>query len=134
MSNTTAFQRATFVGILLLITFVVFSHYLPLLATQVLFATLMIAGISGLLYAREAARGYGIGALGGAFSGGICALAGIAVAILLGDVPAFTMGPAPGKVMVIGTAASVLAGAVGGLFGQWDAVRNGRGPRPPSTL
>jgi hypothetical protein len=114
------------VGVLLLLTFVVFSHYLPWLATQVLFATMLIAGIAGLLYAREAARGYGIGALGGAFAGGICALVGIAVAVLLGDAPSFTLGPAPEMVLVIGTAVSVLTGAIGGLFGQWDAVRNGR--------
>jgi hypothetical protein len=122
----TAFQRAIVVGVMLLVTFVIFSHYLPWLATQVLFATMMIAGIAGLLYAREAALGYGFGALGGAFAGGICALIGIALAVLLGDAPAFTLGPEPRMVLIVGTAISVLTGAVGGLFGQWDAVRNGR--------
>jgi hypothetical protein len=126
VSINTAFQRAITVGILLLITFVVFSHYLPLLATQVLFATMLITGIAGLLYAREVARGYGPGALGGAFAGGICALIGIAVAVLLGDAPAFTLGNAPEIVLVVGTAISVLTGAIGGLFGQLDAVLNGR--------
>jgi hypothetical protein len=124
--NNTAFQRAITVGVLLLLTYVVFSHYLSWLATQVLFATMLIAGVAGLLYAREAARGYGIGALGGAFAGGICALIGIAVAVMLGDTLAYTLGPAPEMVLVIGTSVSVLTGAVGGLFGQWDAVRNGR--------
>jgi hypothetical protein len=122
----TAFQRAIVVGVMMLVTFVVFSHYLPWLATQVLFATMMIAGIAGLLYAREAALGYGFGALGGAFAGGICALVGIALAVLLGDAPSFTLGPEPRMVLIVGTAISVLTGAVGGLFGQWDAVRNGR--------
>jgi hypothetical protein len=126
VSITTAFQRAIVVGVLMLITFVVFSHYLPWLATQLLLATMCIAGIAGLLYAREVARGYGIGALGGAFAGGICALVGIALAVLLGDAPAFTLGPEPERVLIVGTAISVFIGAIGGLFGQWDAVRNGR--------
>lgn len=126
MFNNSAFQRAITVGVLLLITFVVFSHYLPWLATRILFATMLITGIAGLLYAREVARGYGIGALGGAFAGGICAAVGIALAVLLGDAPSFTLGPAPGMVLMVGTAISILTGAVGGLFGQWDAQRNGR--------
>lgn len=126
MPINSAFQRAITVGILLLITFVVFSHYLSWLATQLLFATMLITGVSGLLYAREAARGYGPGALGGAFTGGICALIGIGVAVLLGDAPAFTLGPAPEIVLVIGTAICVAMGAIGGLFGQLDAVLNGR--------
>lgn len=126
MFNNSAFQRAITVGVLLLITFVVFSHYLPWLATRLLFATMLITGIAGLLYAREVARGYGIGALGGAFAGGICAAVGIALAVLLGDAPSFTLGQAPGMVLMVGTAISVLTGAVGGLFGQWDAQRNGR--------
>lgn len=126
MFNNSAFQRAITVGVLLLITFVVLSHYLPWLATQLLFATMLITGIAGLLYAREVARGYGIGALGGAFAGGICAVIGIALAVLLGDASSFTLGPAPEMVMIVGTAISVLTGAIGGLFGHWDAKRNGR--------
>ncbi|HEX2594514.1 MAG TPA: hypothetical protein VHL34_23630 [Rhizomicrobium sp.] len=126
MLPKTAFQRAVTVGVMILVTFVILSHYLPLLSRNVLFATIMIAGVAGLLYAREVARGYGIGALGGAFAGGICALIGIALAILLGDASAYTLGPVPEMVLLIGTATSVLTGAIGGLFGQWDAVRNGR--------
>ena len=126
MLPKTAFQRAITVGIMILVTFVVLSPYVPLLSRNVLFATILIAGVAGLLYAREVARGYGIGALGGAFAGGICALIGIALAVLLGDAAAFTLGPAPETVLLVGTATSVLTGAIGGLFGQWDAQRNGR--------
>jgi hypothetical protein len=51
--------------------------------------------------------------LGGAVAGGVCALIGIAVSVLLGDTPVFVLG--------LGTAISVLTGAVGGLWGQLGA-------------
>jgi hypothetical protein len=126
LRSTSAFQRAVTVGVLLLVTLVVLGHYLPWLARQMLFGTMLIAGIAGLLYAREVARGYGAGALGGAFAGGISALVGIAVAVLLGDAHAYTLGPQPELVLIKGTAICIAMGAIGALFGQWDAVRNGR--------
>jgi hypothetical protein len=48
---------------------------------------MLISGVAGLLYARDAALGYGRGALGGAIAGGLCALIGIGVSVLLGDTP-----------------------------------------------
>ena len=63
----------------------------------------------GLLWAREAARGYGHGAGGGAFVGGGCALLGIVVSWLLGDVTA--------SILLLGTVSSAVTGALGGLVG-----------------
>jgi hypothetical protein len=74
---------------------------------------MLIAGVAGLLYARDLARGYGSGALGGAAVGAVCGLVAVATASLMGDRPDLFI---PYGVMV-----STLTGLVGGLFGQLDA-------------
>ena len=48
---------------------------------------MLIAGVAGLLYARDLARGYGSGALGGVAVGAVCGLVAVASANLLGDRP-----------------------------------------------
>jgi hypothetical protein len=74
---------------------------------------LMIAGTMGLLYARDVARGYLAGALGGLVIGAACGLAAVGTANLLGDRPDLFI---PYGVMVC-----TLIGAIGGLFGQYGA-------------
>jgi hypothetical protein len=74
---------------------------------------MMISATIGYLYAQDVSKGYGRGACGGAIAGGTCALIGIAVSVLLGD-----MAP---KVLVLRTLICVLTGAVGGLYGQMAA-------------
>lgn len=70
----------------------------------------VISLLIGALWAREAARGLGHGAGGGALVGGACALIGIALSLLLGDVGAM--------ILLFGTLSSALTGLVGGLLGS----------------
>ncbi len=70
---------------------------------------MMIAGTAALLYARDLARGYVAGALGGLVIGAACGLAAVGTANLLGDHPETFL---PYGVMVC-----ALVGIIGGLFG-----------------
>jgi len=78
-----------------------------------LFACMMVAGTAALLYARDLARGYIMGALGGFVIGAACGLAAGGTANLLGDHPDEFL---PYGVMIL-----ALIGAIGGLFGQYAA-------------
>jgi hypothetical protein len=94
--------------------FMLVGHYRPLLALQYgLFGCMVIAGTMGLLYARDVARGYVAGALGGLVIGAACGLAAVGTVNLLGDRPDLFI---PYGVMVC-----TLIGAIGGLFGQYGA-------------
>jgi len=111
MMNSKALQHAALVGTLLQIAMVMLGHFVPWVALNVfMFGGVAISALAGLLYAREAAAGYGPGALGGAIAGAVCALIGIAFSVLLGDTPAM--------ILAIGTISSGVTGAVGGLIGQ----------------
>ena len=79
----------------------------------VLEAAFMIAGTAAPLYARDLARGYVKGALGGLVIGTACGLTAVGVANVLGDHPEHFL---PYGVMI-----AALIGAVGGLFGQYAA-------------
>jgi hypothetical protein len=115
MIESRKLQIATFVGTMLQITMVVIGHYVPWVALHVfMFGGMMISATVGYLYARDVGKGYGSGALGGAIAGGVCALLGIAVSVVLGDTP-----PA---ILALGTSISVVTGAIGGLFGQMSAA------------
>jgi hypothetical protein len=81
-----------------------------------LFGSMMISATMGYLYAQEVARGYVKGACGGAVAGGVCAVIGIAPAVLLGDMTL--------KMLVVRVLISVLTGAVGGIYGQMAADWN----------
>jgi hypothetical protein len=90
------------------------GHFVPWVRDNVfMFGGMLISGVAGLLYARDSALGFARGALGGAIAGGLCALIGIGVSVLLGDTQSFVLG--------LGTAISVLTGAVGGLWGEFGA-------------
>lgn len=119
--------RALITGVVLEIAFVVAGHYRPLLDTHFgLFSVMMIAGTAALLYARDLARGYAMGALGGLVIGAACGIAAVGTANLLGDHPDTFL---PYGVMV-----AALIGVIGGLFGEYAAwirrfiadLRNGR--------
>src|SRR6201995_6046737 len=102
------------VGVVLELGLVAMGHYRPRFRpTFELFGCMMIAGVAGLLYARDLARGYGAGALGGVALGAVCGLVAVGAASLLGDRPDLYI---PYGVMV-----SALCGAVGGLGGQVDS-------------
>ncbi len=107
-------RRAMIVGVVLELLLVAMGHFRPRFKpTFELFGCMMIAGVAGLLYARDLARGYGAGVLGGAAIGAVCGLVAVGSAFLLGDRPDLFI---PYGVMV-----STLTGIVGGLFGQMDA-------------
>jgi len=111
-------QRAAGTGIILQITLVVIGHYVGWVRENAYeFGGMMIAGVAGLLYARDFAKGYAKGALGGAIVGGACGVIGLCAANILGDVPLIAL--------AIGSVIVVLVGAIGGLFGQMAAnIRN----------
>jgi hypothetical protein len=91
-----------------------FAYVWPWMKVELLFGCMLVAGIAGLLYARTLAQGFAAGALGGALVGAVGALAGVAAANVLGEQPEIYM---PYAVMI-----ATLTGAVGGLFGEIDAL------------
>jgi hypothetical protein len=106
--------RALMVGVILEVALMVASHLRPLLQLHyALFGIMMIAGTAALLYARDLARGYVMGALGGLVIGAACGVAAVATSNLLGDQPESFI---PYGVMIC-----ALVGAIGGLFGQYAA-------------
>jgi hypothetical protein len=107
-------SRALLAGMVCEAGFMLVGHYRPIVALHYgLFGCMMIAGTMGLLYARDLARGYISGALGGLVIGAACGLAAVAAASLLGDRPDLFI---PYGVMIC-----TLIGAIGGLFGQYGA-------------
>ncbi len=114
MIDRNALLRATFVGTVIQVAMVVIGRFVPWVALHVfMFGGMMISATVGYLYAQDVAKGYGRGALGGAIAGGVCALLGIAVSVILGDTQP--------NILALGTAISTLTGAVGGVFGQMSA-------------
>lgn len=106
--------RALMVGVILEVVLMLASHFRPLLQVHyALFGIMMIAGTAGLLYARDLARGYGMGALGGLVIGAACGVAAVGTANLLGDEPE--------RFIPYGVMICALVGAIGGLFGQYAA-------------
>jgi hypothetical protein len=115
-----ALQRAILVGTLFQVVAVVIAHFSQWIESHaLLFGGMMISATMGYLYAQEVARGYVRGACGGAVAGGLCAVIGIAVSVLLGDMTL--------KMLGIRTLISILTGAVGGIYGQMAADWNRAG-------
>ncbi len=102
---------ATGIGTLLQIGMVVTGHQLP--AIKALFGPggMLISLIAGALFARLAGAAWGQAIAGGAVAGGLCALIGIGVSVLLKDVPAW--------LLIFGTIGSAVAGLAGGALGRW---------------
>lgn len=88
-----------------------FSQWVELHVFQ--FGGMMIAAIAGYLYGMHSAKGWGASAFAGAIAGGTCGIIGIAVAVVLQELPMLAL--------IVGTLICVLTGAVGGLFGQMAA-------------
>jgi len=109
-----ALQRAILVGTLLQIVFVLIAHFSVWIeANALLFAGMMTSATVGYLYAQEVAKGYALGAYGGAIAGGLCAFIGIAASVLLGDMTA--------RMLLVRGLICILTGAVGGIYGQMAA-------------
>ena len=108
-------SRAIAVGVLFECVLVAVSHYKPWVRDHfLLFGAMMIAGTAGLLYARDLARGFAKGVLGGLVIGAACGLSAVGLSNVLGAEPQATL---PFGVMVM-----TLTGMVGGVFGQVDAI------------
>jgi hypothetical protein len=107
-------DRALAVGMVLEAGFMIAGHYRPVLNIHFgLFGVMMVAGTAALLYARDLARGYVMGALGGLVIGAACGLTAVGTANVLGDHPE--------RFLPYGVMIAALTGAVGGLFGQYGA-------------
>ncbi|HEY3637775.1 MAG TPA: hypothetical protein VGK90_06450 [Rhizomicrobium sp.] len=109
-----ALRRAIFVGTLLQVAFVLLAHFSGWIGTNAfLFAGMMISATAGYLYAQDVSKGYAMGAYGGAIVGVLCAIIGIGLSVLIGDMTV--------PVFLIRDLISLLTGAVGGIYGQMAA-------------
>jgi len=101
---------ATGVGLILQLAMVIAGHYSA--EVQGLFAVggMGFSLIAGLVFVWLARAGWAPDLLGGAVAGGACALLGIAVSVVLEDVPA--------ELLAFGTLASVITGGIGGGIGK----------------
>jgi hypothetical protein len=115
MVNLTILRRAILVGVVFELLLVVAAHFYPWLKPNfLLFGCMLMAGVAGLLYARDLARGFGAGALGGAAVGALCGVVAVSTSNFLGD--------RPDLYISYGVMVCMLTGAIGGLFGQLDAM------------
>ncbi|MFZ4687824.1 MAG: hypothetical protein ACOYLS_01170 [Polymorphobacter sp.] len=109
--NIQALIRATGIGTALQVGMVVAGHFAPVLQDPgFAIGGMGFSAVAGWLYARAAPGGWGPALGGGAIAGGVCALLGIAVSVLLGDVPA--------SLLALGTAGSVVTGVAGAALAQ----------------
>ncbi|MEO7457962.1 MAG: hypothetical protein ABIY52_17025 [Gemmatimonadaceae bacterium] len=111
MISRRAAIQGTIVGTVLQVAMVVAGHSMPTVAEQFAPVGMAISLVAGLVYSRIAEdRGLRSLALGGLIAGGLCALIGIVVSYLLGDVPA--------AIIALGTCGSAVTGAIGGAAGK----------------
>jgi hypothetical protein len=107
MMNRRALTIATLAGTVLQVAMVVAGHTTA--SVRALFAVggMTISLAAGIAYVLLSPRSESASpVLGGLLAGGICALLGIGVSFVLGDVP-----PA---LLALGTLSSAVAGAIGG--------------------
>ena len=114
MLNRRALLLATIVGTILQVAMVIAGHSNKSIAG--LFAVggmgfSLVAGVLYVLYSRG--TGPASPVLGGTLAGAICALIGILISYLLGDVPA--------TLLALGTISSAVTGAIGGFAGRFLA-------------
>ena len=109
--NSRAVIIATVVGTALQLAMVLAGHSNAAIAQQFAPVGMGISLIAGVIYALLAGTGSGGSyALGGLIAGGVCALLGIIVSFLLGDVTA--------TILALGTLSSAVTGALGGWGGK----------------
>jgi len=108
-STTSAFRNATIIGTLLQLAMVLSGHWVEFIKLNV-FAVggMLISALAGVIYARSARVDRKKSAVQGAIVGGLCALIGIVVSFILGDVPA--------GILALGTLSSAFTGAIGGAL------------------
>lgn len=112
MLNTRALLLATTLGTVLQVAMVVIGHSSASVAALFAVGGMGFSLVAGLAYAMWARGGSASGlALGGLVAGALCALIGIFVSYLLGDVPA--------SLLLLGTISSAVTGAIGGWAGTF---------------
>jgi hypothetical protein len=108
-ASASAFRTATIVGTVLQLAMVISGHWVEFIKLNVFaIGGTLISLIAAVIYARRARVERSRSAIQGALVGGLCALIGIGVSFLLGDVTA--------SIFLIGTASSAIAGAIGGAI------------------
>jgi hypothetical protein len=111
MFNSRALVLATVLGTVLQIIMVVAGHSNKSIANLFAVGGMGISLVAGLLYAMLARGGTTSSpVLGGLVAGGVCALIGIIVSYMLGDVTA--------SIILFGTLSSAVTGALGGWIGK----------------
>lgn len=108
--NRKALINATVIGTVLQLIMVGVGHFVPAVALWFAPIGILLSLIAGLLYARAAKGSWSDSTLGGVIAGAVCALLGIAVSCLLGDVQPI--------ILVIGTLSSAVGGVIGGAIGK----------------
>jgi xanthine/uracil permease len=109
--NSRALVVATAVGTVLQLAMVIAGHSNKSIAALFAILGVSISLIAGIVYAVQSKGGSVASlALGGLAAGGLCALIGIIVSFLLGDVPA--------SILLVGTCSSAVTGAIGGAAGK----------------
>ena len=108
--DTARLRYATIVGTCLQVAMTLIGHFSAPVRANFMYGGLAISLIAGVLYAVRAAGGWGSAAAGGALAGAVCALIGIAVSCLLGDVPPV--------ILIFGTLGSLVAGLIGALVAR----------------
>jgi hypothetical protein len=109
--DRTALIRATGVGLILQLAMVIAGHFVSVIRDPgFAIGGMGFSFVAGLIFARLRRAQWGVAIGGGAIAGGLCGLLGIAMSVVLGDVPAM--------LMLFGTLGSTVAGAAGGLLGR----------------
>lgn len=108
--NRKALIYATAIGTVLQLAMVLVGHWVPAVANLFAVIGILISLVAGVLYARAAKGSWSDSTLGGVVAGAVCALLGIVVSVLLGDVPPI--------ILVIGTLSSAVGGVAGGAVGK----------------
>ena len=112
MLNSRAVATATVIGTVLQVAMVVAGHTNASISAMFAAGGMGISLVAGLLYAKYAApSSAGDSIKGGAIAGGVCALLGIGISFMLGDVTAAIIG--------LGTLSSAITGALGGWIGAF---------------
>jgi hypothetical protein len=114
MLNTRALFLATLLGTILQVAMVVLGHTNKSIANMFAVGGMGFSLIAGVAYTMIAKGGPASSlAVGGLIAGALCALIGIFVSYLLGDVPV--------TLLLLGTVSSAVTGALGGWLGRFLA-------------
>jgi hypothetical protein len=102
--------RATLIGTAAQVAMVVAGHFVPAIAGLFAIGGMGISALAGWGALRGRSAGMGAAAGAGAFAGAVCAVIGIGISVLLGDVPP--------SLLALGTGSSAVTGLIGGVIGR----------------